>query len=267
MPAEAELTTDYDALSEFIVNCPELAELESLLGGFNIFQVLGFEYGEIRHSNVLAWLLDPAESHGLDDTFLQAWLKRVLHDAPVEATITPVDVHCWNLASVEVRREWQHIDLLLVFTMTGGEQWVVAVENKVNSTQHSDQLSRYRRIVESQFGQARHRLYLFLTKNEEEPEDDAYLPATYAQIHDTLKDCVAARGHAIGSEPRVLIDNYLRLIEEKFMNESDIAILAQKIYKKHKRALEIIYEQRPDNFAEMTPVPKLKSLNGEELKD
>lgn len=32
------------------------------------------------------------------------------------------------------------------------------------------------------------------------------------------------------------------------MNESDIARLAQKIYKKHKHALDLIYEQRPDNI-------------------
>jgi len=105
MPEESDCLDDYKKLSEFIVNCPELAELESLLGGFNIFQVLGFEYGEIRHSNVLAWLLNPSESHGLDDLFLQNWLKRVLHEAQVEPAITPIDVDCWNVREVEVRRE------------------------------------------------------------------------------------------------------------------------------------------------------------------
>jgi hypothetical protein len=51
-------------LTDFVVRCPELRELEKLLGKFNLFRVLRFEHGEIRHSNVLAWLLDPAESHG-----------------------------------------------------------------------------------------------------------------------------------------------------------------------------------------------------------
>lgn len=264
MLEESAYLEDYEKLSEFIVNCPELAELESLLGGFNIFQVLGFEYGEIRHSNVLAWLLDPSESHGLDDSFLQGWLKRVLHDAPIDVPITPIHVHCWSLRDVEVRREWQHIDLLLILTMIDGAKWVVAVENKVKSQQHSNQLTRYRRMVNRHFADAQQRLFLFLTKNGEEPADDAYIPATYSQVYQSLKESVGARGHLIGSEPLVLINNYLRLIEEKFMNESDIAILAQKIYKQHKRALEIIFAQRPDNIKEVAG--RIEALMVEEGK-
>ena len=62
MPTDAALQADYNALNELVVNCPELAEVESLMGGFNLFSVLGFEYGELRHSNALAWLFDPSES-------------------------------------------------------------------------------------------------------------------------------------------------------------------------------------------------------------
>jgi len=136
--------------------------------------------------------------------------------------------------------------------MVDGQKWVIAVENKVNSKQHGNQLTRYRKIVSRHFPDASLRLFLFLTKNNESPEDDAYISATYSQIHQSLKESVGARSHAIGSEPLVLISNYLRLIEEKFMNESEIAILAQKIYKQHKHALEIIYAQRPDNIKEVS---------------
>ena len=59
MPPESTVQADYDALNELVVNCPELAEMESLMGGFNLFSVLGFEYGELRHSNALAWLFHP----------------------------------------------------------------------------------------------------------------------------------------------------------------------------------------------------------------
>ena len=248
MPTNTALQTDYNALNELVVNCPELAEVESLMGGFNLFSVLGFEYGELRHSNALAWLFDPTESHGLGDSFLQRWLMTVLHEANTDHQITPVDVDCWSLVSVEVRREWKHIDLLFILKMDGGSEWVICIENKVKSRQHSNQLTRYREIVEQTFPKAAQKLFLFLTKDEELPDDDAYLSATYTQVHKCLKDCVQASSHSIGNEPRVLIDNYLRLLEEKFMNESDIARLAQKIYKQHKHALDLIYEQRPDNM-------------------
>ncbi len=240
---------DYEALNRLIVECPEFEELERLLGGFNLFQVLKFEYGEIRHSNVLGWILDPSESHGLDETFLKKWLMRVIHQAPKpDRPIEPIDIDSWQLLEVEVRREWRNVDLLLILRFAQDRPWVIAIENKVNTTQHSDQLNRYRNTVEAEFPSAGHRLYLFLTKNEETADDSAYLPASYAQVHQVLKECVAARSHLIGAEPKVLLENYIQLLEEKFMDQSKIAQVARTIYKQHKRALDVLFEHRPDNL-------------------
>ncbi|WP_193215124.1 PD-(D/E)XK nuclease family protein [Luteolibacter marinus] len=249
----ASLKSDYEALNNLIVNSPEFEDLERMLGGFNLFQVLKFEYGEIRHSNVLGWILDPSESHGLDELFLKKWLMRVLHEAEEPQTsVSAVRIDSWQLLDVEVRREWRHIDLLLVLRFAGEDPWVVAIENKVNSSQHSDQLSRYRQTVENEFPDAGELLYLFLTKNSESADDAAYIPASYAQIHRVLKECVAARSHLIGTEPTTLLENYLRLLEEKFMDENEIARIARKIYKEHKRALDVIYSHRPDHIQLLT---------------
>lgn len=250
MSDSASLHADLDALNELIVNCPDFDRIEALLGGFNIFQVLKFEHGEIRHSNVLAWILDPAESHGLDATFLKKWLMRVIHEASdqAESPIAAVDIDGWRLLDVEVRREWQNIDLLLILNFADGCQWTVAIENKINSTQHSNQLARYRAIVESTFPDAAKRLYIFLTKSNEQPEDEHYLPASHTQVHQTLRECLQSRAHAIGPEPKVLLENYLRLLEEKFMDESEIARTAMRIYQQHRRALDVIFEHRPDNL-------------------
>jgi len=248
------LEADYAALNELIVNCPEFEHLEALLGSFNVFQVLKFEHGEIRHSNVLAWILDPSESHGLDSAFLKKWLMRVIHESEGHGSspVSAVDIDAWQLADVEVRREWRSIDLLLILSFANQGQWVVCIENKVNSTQGPDQLRRYRSVVENTFAQARHRLYVFLTKNDEEPDDEAYIPASYAQVHQVLKECLRTKSHVVGAEPRVLLENYLRLLEEKFMDESEIARTARKIYQQHRRALDVIFEQRPDNLKQVS---------------
>jgi hypothetical protein len=149
---------------------------------------------------------------------------------------------------VEVRREWQNIDVLLILNFSCGKQWIVSIENKINSVQHSNQLARYRSVVERSFPDAARRLFLFLTKSKEAPEDKTYLPASYTQVHQVLKECLASRSHAIGSEPKVLLENYLRLLEEKFMDESEIARTALRIYQQHRRALDVLFEHRPDNL-------------------
>jgi hypothetical protein len=263
----AHLEADYEALNELIVNCADFERLEALLGGFNLFQVLKFEHGEIRHSNVLAWILDPQESHGLGALFLKKWLMRAIHESAGEADVpvSAVDIDGWQLVSVEVRREWRNIDLLLILVFASGRQWVVCIENKILSTQHGNQLQRYRRIVETEFAAAERRLYLFLTKGEEEPEDPAYIKASYTQVHKALRDCLESRSHAIGDEPRVLLNNYLRLLEEKFMDESEIARTALRIYQQHRRALDVIFEHRPDNLRMASE--KIKALIAEHAEE
>lgn len=268
MSDTASLQDDLDALNELIVNCPDFDKLETLLGGFNIFQVLKFEHGEIRHSNVLAWIMDPSESHGLDATFLKKWLMRVIHESSdqVVAPVSAVDIDGWQLLDVEVRREWRNIDLLLVLNFAGGDRWTVCIENKINSAQHSNQLSRYRSIVESEFPDASRRLFIFLTKSDEPPEDRHYIGASYTQIHQTLNECLLGRAHAIGPQPKVLLENYLRLLEEQFMDESEIARTALRIYQQHRRALDVIFEHRPDNLGMASArVRELLSENADSL--
>jgi hypothetical protein len=67
-------------LDNFLVNNVELEELSARLSTFNIFNVLRIENKEIRHSNALAWLIDPQESHGLGQIFLRRFLSTILLD-------------------------------------------------------------------------------------------------------------------------------------------------------------------------------------------
>ena len=47
------------------------------ISGFSPFKVLKLESHEIRHSNVLAWLFNPNESHNLGSKFLEQFLYAV----------------------------------------------------------------------------------------------------------------------------------------------------------------------------------------------
>jgi hypothetical protein len=69
-------------LEQFIVDNEELQQLEATIGRFNIFDALRVDRAEIRHSNFLAWLLDPAESHGQGSLFLTEILKDLFRQSP-----------------------------------------------------------------------------------------------------------------------------------------------------------------------------------------
>ena len=67
--------TDQKALEAFLLDNPELAQLEVLLDEFNIFEAVGAVRQEVRHSDFLAFLLHPRERHGLGATFGQKWFN------------------------------------------------------------------------------------------------------------------------------------------------------------------------------------------------
>ena len=62
---------DLEFLTKFVVNNPDLERLEARLAEFNIFEVLGAVRQELRHSDFLGYLLDPAGNHNLGDAFLK----------------------------------------------------------------------------------------------------------------------------------------------------------------------------------------------------
>lgn len=105
-----------ETLEKFLLDNPELEKLEGLLSQFNVFETLRMVNTEIRHSNVLAWLLTPSENHGLGDYFLKQFLRNfvVENKSALEKHISLFDLEILTYSNVEVRREWKNIDILLL---------------------------------------------------------------------------------------------------------------------------------------------------------
>lgn len=143
--ASTEAQQDRDALTAFVVENRDLERLKALLERFNIFEAIGVVRQELRHSDFLAFLLNPQENHRLGDIFVKRLLQRLLVDTEdVSVPVTPIDLDLWSLEQMEVRREWQRIDILL---LDEPNRLAVIIENKIGTGEHSDQLRRYHRTV------------------------------------------------------------------------------------------------------------------------
>jgi hypothetical protein len=234
------------------VECADLRELERSLGRFNVFDVLKSAESELRHSNMLAWLLDPDESHGLHEFFLRRWLMLVLHEAADQERdlgLDPVEVDTEPFTRVEVLREWHHIDVLVKIRLMN-EEWVIAIENKVKATQSQGQLERYRKDVERVFPHAR-KVFLFLTKSTEIPADERYISTRYETVQRVVSLCLEEGNDMLGTGPKYLLEQYNHLLTERFMANSKAVDLALKIYREHRDALDFIIEQIPDKLSEV----------------
>lgn len=230
-------------LEAFVVENDELYELEKRIGRFNIFDALGIVQAEIRHSNFLAWLLDPNESHGQRDLFLRFFLTDLLRQTPAGESrlFSPVHLDGAEIRGVTIRREWRNIDILITCESPA---FVVAIENKIRSREHSNQLQRYQQIIESssEFGAIKQRQYVYLTREGDEPSESDWTIYSYADLHRTLTRCRDLHAEQLGEDVLTFLNHYLRLVGSRFMDDARITELCQTIYRNHRQAIDLIIE-------------------------
>jgi hypothetical protein len=172
--------------------------------------------------------------------FLKAVLMDLLKAAPLtRRPFSPIELDGTDLRGVLVRREWEHIDL---FISCQQPPFVVVIENKVDSKEHSNQLSRYQAMMKHHFPDHRP-LYVYLTPQGEEPSEGDWVSYSYSDIYRVLSRVRTTYNNAIGEDVVVFLNHYLNLIGTRFMNDAKIDELCQRIYKNHRNALNLIFER------------------------
>ena len=246
-------STKIECLENFVLSNPELDKLESLLSDFNIFETLKSEYTEVKHSNVLAWLLDPQENHGLASYFIRQFFKFVVSTNRIRfssAEISLVDFELFIYGDVEVRREWKNIVILIVVS-EDNKKIVVALENKIKTSEHSDQLQRYRSIVEREFKDFT-RFYIYLTPDNLIPSDEEWISFSYDVVADLLDELLKNKKSSLSANVYSFISQYQTILRRYVVGNSEVERIAVEIYKKHKEALDIIFQHKPDVYFELS---------------
>ncbi len=243
-----KLAADKRALEKFVVENSELEQLEGLIAQFNIFEAIGVVRQELRHSDFLAFLLDPKQNHGLGDLVVRRLLQRALvSHSSFDLNLSPVHLDVWDLGQMAVRREWEHIDLLLVDKLN---RLVVLVENKVDSTEHSGQLEKYLSVVEREFPPSIWKvLAIYLAPSGDSASTDRYVPVSYGLVAEVVESIVATRGASLDPAVTSLLSHYARMLRRHIVADSEIADLCRSIYQRHQRALDLIFEHRPDHLS------------------
>lgn len=241
LPEQADETT-IQAMQELIED-PDLEVLARETDRFNIFEAIEAVRRELNHSAFLAYLLDPNQNHGLGDTFTRRFLQSAVAGAqPSSLSIHPIDLALWDFDQIEVRREWRNIDILMI---DEAHEFVVIIENKIFSGEHSNQLSHYWKIVRAEFPKYRV-LGVLLSPEGLAPSEEQYLSISYQEVQTILEKLLAAQSTRIHPDVRILIDHYVQMLRRHIMAEPEIATLCRRIYRKHKRVLDLIYEYRTD---------------------
>ncbi|MEO9477259.1 MAG: PD-(D/E)XK nuclease family protein [Cyclobacteriaceae bacterium] len=235
-----------------LINDEGLDHLTNIANRPNIFRILKIESREIRHSNMLAWLMNPNGSHGLNDQFLFRFLQCLFLDERAKG-VSILDIGDVANDTVEVRREWKNIDILII-----SSGYVICIENKVWSSESKHQLKKYKNIVDKAFPKHK-RLYVYLNPSgEESSQNDIYINLSYLDIIEILESIIRKQGTRLDDSVFVYINDYLTTLKHKFMDENEAVQLAQKIYCNHKDLFDFVYEHKPDIYGSFSDILREK---------
>lgn len=204
--------------------------------GLNIFEAAGLERQEIRHSNFLAFLLRPRESHGLGDSFLKALLKRTL--ANVESSpIRPLNLALADFSDTLVSREWRNIDVLVE---SKSNKLVWAIENKIRASESELQLRNYELEVRESFSD--YKTVLSFLSIDQDPSEQTWTPISYFDVLDALDEATFQQSANLTSEARMVLSHYGALIRRKLVPNEELIEQCRKIYALHRDALDLIMQ-------------------------
>lgn len=250
----AEILRKYSDL----VNDVDFDHVELGLKEADIFAILGIQRKEIRHSNFLAWMFDPNGSHGMGNAFLRRFLRDISLESPQQGQHS-LDIAYTSPKTAEIRREWRNIDILVILG-----KHVICIENKVDSSDHGNQLLKYKNVVNEQF-RDHTPIFVYLTPNGRPPnakdQRNHYINYSYDKIVGHLDRLLLLHGRSLSSNINTYIADYTLNIRRNLMKRDHLNELAQKLYAGHKDVLDFIFENKPDIVSQVREYFSIKIKN------
>lgn len=229
----------YQKITRFVANNQLLDRLDSTLNEFNPIRVMKVDQFEIRHSNILAWLLNPKENHSLGDMVFKKLFAEILCGDVIIKNhgLQITDILLGSFHDAEVLREWRNIDIVVI---SKKNSLVLFIENKVHAGLADHQLQKYLNIIRLSYPSIQHVIPVFLTLSGEEAPHSEYYSFSHTDILAILRAILESNKDKMNEKIIDFISYYTKTLEVLTMQDEQLISLCRELYKHHREAIDAI---------------------------
>ena len=267
--------------------CAELDKIKSIENTkANIFDAVGMERQEVKHSAFIAWLLDPSKPHGIGNRFLAEFCRRLFVSDSV--SIQQRNLNALALGGVrsiddlssfindtklEVFRERVLVDSesrIDIYIESKSTKTAIVIENKVFTDNHDDQLYRYIEQLDS-YSKVNHdlierKIFVYLTPLGTPPDDrqehnethDMYCLFGYKTILGIIE-----RVKRYCNEQRVLflMEDHVAMVKKNILKEDEkVRAKCREIYRAYEKEIELLMRYNSNNANDVIKYCKEKLI-------
>ena len=240
-----------------------ISSINSNLMEFNILEITGMGNQEIKHSNILGWLLDNSE-HNLEHYILDNFLKEIIlenrKDSNDNVILDKLQSYIYlseKPKDITIYREQDNIDLLIV---DEANKVVITIENKVYADERTElancdgdmlgQLECYEKRVNAKYlskdGYDKYFIFLTIDLEEASKGKEYWMKANHQMITNIIEDILKSKKD-ISVKARIMLESYVDLLKRNgIVSDKKLKELCAKIWEKESEALEIIMNNRPN---------------------
>ena len=214
----------------------------------NLMNILRISHKELQHSNFLAWLFDPKETHGLGDYFIKEFIKLYYKEneyqdlGNTDKSLSVFDFVRLDFSDIEIKREHKNIDILI---LSSKNKFCILIENKIFASESKGQLTKYRKQIEKDYPDFKHKIYTYLSLEEQEiseEEQEFYIKFTYEHIVKLIKESLNSNILAIAKNTRFVLEQYLQTLNTIMNENEEIEKLAKDLYGQYKSAFDLVFK-------------------------
>ena len=238
----------------------DFTNIQSLVNEeINLMSILRVAHKELQHSNLLAWLFDTGETHGLGDYFIKEFIKLYYKENEYQdlgggsSNLSVFDFVNLDFSDIEIKREHKNIDVLL---LSESNSLCIVIENKIFAKEGKGQLTKYRSYIETEYPEFKHKIYIYLSLFEQEisqSESHYYVQLTYEHVKKLVHQILSNKNMSVRSNTRFVLEQYNQTLRT-LMNENDeIEKIAKNLYGKYKSAFDLVFKYASPSMSGYVP--------------